>query len=387
MTSPRPSASNRGPGRRYDRLSCADLTMLLTDRGQVPMNTGAVLLLDGDDGPTLPELRAVLAARVATVTRLRQRVYRPPPACGLRIWMDDTEFRLEEHVDCRELPGSIGSSGLLDLAAEMVCERLTPGRPPWRACIVTDPATGRVRALILVVRHVIADGLGGLAMLSALADPGLPTPFGGFPRPRPSYRALALDAAGQRVRGVGGLPARLRGALAGVRELGAGSGLPHRAGATSLTRPTSGRRRLSTVEIPLAEVTSAAHAADGTVNDVVLAAVGGALRRLLAQRGERPRSLVVSVPVSGRAAADPDHLGNRTGIRPVRIPLIADDRARLQTVAGITRAAAARRGPRRLDRSASPSGSSPGSACSPGSSTTNAWWTPSRPTCADLWSV
>ena len=97
---------------------------------------------------------------------------------------------------------------------------------------------------------------------------------------------------------------------------------------------------MSTVETPLTEVASAAHAADGTVNDVVLAAVGGALMRLLAERGERPPSLVVSVPVSGRAAADLDHLGNRTGVRPVRIPLIADDRARLHAVAGITRAAA-----------------------------------------------
>ena len=314
--------------------------MLLTDRGDVPMNTGAVLLLDGDDGPTVPELQTILVDRVPTVPRLGQRVHRPPPGCGLPVWVNATDFRLEDHVDCRELPHSTGLPGLLDLAAALVCERLTLERPPWRACLVTDPATGRVKALVLVVHHVMTDGLGGLAVLSALADPGLPTPVGGAPCPRPSHRALALDAARQRVGGVAGLPARLRGALAGLGELGAGSGLPHRAGGTSLTRRTSDRRRLSTVETPLTEVASAAHAADGTVNDVVLAAVAGALMRLLAERGERPGSLVVSVPVSDRVATDPDHLGNRTGVRPVRIPLIADDQTRLRAVVDITRAAA-----------------------------------------------
>jgi hypothetical protein len=97
---------------------------------------------------------------------------------------------------------------------------------------------------------------------------------------------------------------------------------------------------MSTVEIPLSDVVAAAHAAGGTVNDVLLTAIGGATREFLAMRGEHPHWLVVSVPVSGRAAADPDHLGNQTGVRPVGIPLAADDRARLRSVIGITRTAA-----------------------------------------------
>jgi hypothetical protein len=205
---------------------------------------------------------------------------------------------------------------------------------------VTDPATGRASALVLVAHHVMADGLGGLAVLSALADPGLPTPTGEFPRPEPSYPALALDAARQRVRAVAGLPVRLRYAAAGLQELGAGRARRHRSGMTSLTRPTSGRRRLAVVQTSLPEIVAAGHAAGGTVNDVVLAALGGAVIQLLAHRGESPGWLVVSVPVSGRTAADPEHLGNRTGVRPVRIPLLADDRDRLDAVVGITRAAA-----------------------------------------------
>jgi WS/DGAT/MGAT family acyltransferase len=313
--------------------------MVLTDRGEVPMNTGAILVFDEYRGPTPTEMWALLDTRLVTVPRLRQRVHRPPPGGGLPIWVDDADFAVENHVSKRELSTSAGLPELLDIAAGLVCERLPLERSPWRACLVTDPLTGQVRAVILVVHHVMADGLGGLAVLSALADPGLPSPSAAFPRPRPPYLSLALDAVRQRARGFAGLPRRLRSALAGINELGVRHGHAHLAGATSLTRRTSGRRRLSTVEVALPEVVAAAHSAGGTVNDVVLAAITGAAMRLLERRGESAESLVVSVPVSGRAAADPDHLGNRTGVRPVRIPLIADDQARLVAVVGITRAA------------------------------------------------
>jgi diacylglycerol O-acyltransferase / wax synthase len=81
---------------------------------------------------------------------------------------------------------------------------------------------------------------------------------------------------------------------------------------------------------------SAAHEAGGTVNDVVLAAIAGALMRLLAQRGEAPGWLVVSVPVSGRSSTDTEHLENATGVRPVAVPLIADDLERLRAVIKVT---------------------------------------------------
>ncbi len=206
-----------------------------------------------------------------------------------------------------------------------------------------DSSTGLVTALVLVVHHVLADGLGGLAVLSALADPGLPARTTGFPVAPPAYATLALDAARHRAQVLAHLPVRMHTGLAGLRELGMGAGRPHGAGRTSLTHRTSGRRRIGTVEVPLRDVIAVAHAAGGTVNDVLLAAIGGAIRGFLAERGESPEWLVVSVPVSGRTAADPEHLGNQTGVRPVGIPLVADDRTRLEAVIGITRTEATTR--------------------------------------------
>lgn len=324
---------------RVDRLTRDDLTMLLTDRGTVPMNTGAVLVLD-DHGPSATELTALLVDRIGMVPRLRQRIHRPRLGGGLPVWVDDPGFRLEDHLVVRELRVSADRPALLDLSAALVCERLPVSRPPWRAALVIDPSTGLVTALVLVVHHVLADGLGGLAVLSALADPGLPGPSRPSSAPFPTYRELALDATRQRAYRLARLPVRLRRGLAGVRELGVGAGRPRRTGTTSLTRPTSDRRCLASIEVPLGDVVAVAHAAGGTVNDLLLAASGGGVSTFLATRGERPEWLVVSVPVSGRTSADPDHLGNQTGVRPVGIPLVADDRARLEAVIRITRAAA-----------------------------------------------
>ena len=115
-------------GSRFDRLSSADLTMMLTDRGQVPMNTGAVLIFDRG-GPSLAELQALLTDRVATVPRLRQRVYRPLPGGGPPLWVDVPGFALEDYLDGHQLPASSALPALLDLAADLVCQRLTAGHP------------------------------------------------------------------------------------------------------------------------------------------------------------------------------------------------------------------------------------------------------------------
>ena len=183
-----------------DRLAPADVTMLLTDRGNVPMNTGAILLFGPGKGPNASALRDLLATRVTPIPRLRQRVQRLPVGCGAPIWVDDADFAIDRHLIDREVVDRPGDRELLDLAAELVCERLPLEHPPWRAYLVAGSPGGRVRALVLVVHHVMADGLGGLAVLRALADPGLAPLLREFPRRRPAYRSLAVDAARQRAR-------------------------------------------------------------------------------------------------------------------------------------------------------------------------------------------
>jgi hypothetical protein len=153
----------------------------------------------------------------------------------------------------------------------------------------------------------------------------------------PTARELASDATRKRLIALRTLPGDLVRGVAGLRELGLGRVRPRMAERISLVRPTSHRRALAPVTVPLDEVAAVAHRHGGTVNDVVLAAVTGGLLDVLRARDEHPGLLIVSVPVSGRQSADPDRLGNNTGVRPIAVPAIADDGSRLAAIVAATR--------------------------------------------------
>jgi diacylglycerol O-acyltransferase / wax synthase len=324
---------------KIERVSPMDLTVLATDRGSVPMNIGAVLEFDPAHGPSVTEVHALLAERLPAIPRLRQRLRRAPIGCGRPTWVDDADFDLERHLTARNWPAPCSRRELLDIAAEMVCDHLDQSRPLWRACVVTDSAADQV-ALVLVFHHVLADGLGGLAVLATLADLG-PRYFDqDFPRRAPRWDELAIDATRLRLTAIRRAVTGLRRGVAGIRELGIGPRGPRLVEKTFLNRPTSARRRLDTVAVSLADVAAVAHRVGGTVNDVVLAAVTGALFKILAARGDHPARLVVSVPVSGRRSTTIDRLGNDTGVRPIAVPALADDHARLAKIITMTRSAA-----------------------------------------------
>ena len=106
---------------------------------------------------------------------------------------------------------------------------------------------------------------------------------------------------------------------------------------TSLNRPVGPRRRLDVVAVDLAAIRDLGHAHGGTVNDVVLAAVAGALRTLLAARGEQLGEVTITVPVAARRAATGGELGNHIGIMPVTVPATGDFGTRVTRTAAITR--------------------------------------------------
>ncbi|AXH95635.1 wax ester/triacylglycerol synthase domain-containing protein [Ornithinimicrobium avium] len=320
-----------GGSGRAERLSAGDLTVLATDGGVVPMQIAAVLTLPPTERPDRDELVGVLAERLRAVPRLRQRLVRPRTGRGRPRWVDDPDFDLDRHL-C--VLATAEGHGLLDVAAELVCARLDRRRPLWCACLVDGGPEG-APGLVIVLHHVLADGLGGLAILGALADPPLADP----PLTAASARPSPPRAVAAARRRVARLPRAVRRGVAGLRELGLGE-RPRLAARTSLNRPTGPRRRIVRVAVPLAVVKTAAVEAGGTVNDVVVSTVVGALLDLLHRRGERPGSLVVSVPVSARPRADVGAPGNEVGVRPVRVPAVDDDLRRLHAVVALTRAAA-----------------------------------------------
>jgi WS/DGAT/MGAT family acyltransferase len=318
-----------------ERASAGDRAFLAMDTGAVPEQFGVVLLLDDAEGLDLARVRRLVADRVPAVPRLRQRLVPVPLGCGGPIWVDDDSFDVAHHVrevPCRP-PG--GRSELLDLALAVVEEPLPRARPLWAMVLVTG-LEGRQRALVLVLHHVLADGVGGLAVLAGLADPGGPAADVPFPRPWPDRGGLARDALAGRVAGLRGLRRSWRLLRTSVA---AGGGVhPPRVAATSLNARTGAERAVAAAQFPLQPLRDAAHRRGATTNDAVLVGLAGALHRVLRSRGERLDNLVVTVPVSGRAADSAAGLGNLVSPLLVEVPTTGDVADRLALVAARVRA-------------------------------------------------
>ncbi|HMA46248.1 MAG TPA: wax ester/triacylglycerol synthase domain-containing protein, partial [Frankiaceae bacterium] len=331
-----------GAGPVIERASPDDLMQLACDVGPVPMQVGAVLVLAAGPAFDVSAAEDVIAERITAIPRLRQVLVRVPIGCGRPIWVDDATFDIRRHVRCVTCQPPGDEAALLGTAVAIAAEPLPSSRPLWSATFVTGLIGSRV-ALVVVFHHVLADGIGGLAVLANLVD-GVPVAAPApFPRPAPARRQLAVDALGARCEALARLSAALRALRPAVAELSpAGTARVPR---TTLNRPTGPCRRITVTRADLGRIRDVAHAHGGTVNDAVLTAVTGALRALLARRGEPVDDLVVSVPVSGRTSSTAARLGNRVGVMPVSLPAGGDRLARLERIAAITRAhKTARRG-------------------------------------------
>jgi diacylglycerol O-acyltransferase len=326
---PRPDAPT------IERATPDDVVSLATDVGPVPMQVGAVLWLHDRPGPD--DVIARVAERIPSVPRLRQRLVATPLGAGRPVWIDDARFRLTDHVDVRDDGAPLDHDGLLRLAAEVVTAPLAPDRPLWRMTYVRQLGGGG-SALIVVFHHVLADGIGGLAVLASLVDGEVEPTGEAFPRPGPTRAELLADAFRRRwqtLRHPAPSMRRLRAAAAQLRpQAGTVTATP-----CSLNRPTGPRRALTVVTADLEPLHRVARAHGATVNDVLLTAVAGALHEILAASGERVDRLVISVPMSAREHATVTSLGNDVGAVPVLVPADGELFRRLVRTAAVTRSA------------------------------------------------
>jgi WS/DGAT/MGAT family acyltransferase len=360
---------------RVERVSSGDLRELASEHAGAAVQVGAVLVLDARLDPAA--VRDAIGERIRGVPRLRQRLVRPPFGGGRPLWVDDPDFDLGRHVGVVLCPAPGDETALLAVAAGVVTRRLPADRPLWSVTLVTALPGGRT-ALIMTLHHVVADGVGGLAVLAQLVDGAPAVPGGDFPRPAPSRRDLFRDAAGTRlrtlIRSAAGAGSAGSGHPPGEAGLAEGAGLAGEAGArspgglgpggggrlaggvrwwvaavagvarsaagpprSSLNKPTGPHRRFAVARVDLAAVRRVSHAHGATVNDVVLTAVSGALRAVLRDRGESVDRFVISVPVSARRDASAARLGNQVAIMMVPVLVAGDPYRRLSAIARTTR--------------------------------------------------
>lgn len=345
MTVVDPPRQASGPATPADarpvmRVTAEDMTSLAADVGPAPMQIGAILLLDTSGGFDLAAGRDAISQRIRSIPRLRQRLQPVPPGCGRPIWVDDEHFDIEQHVSIDDQVPTGDLTAVLALGADLVATRLPRDRPLWAARLARiDPESA---ALVIVFHHVLADGIGGLAVLAGLVDGAPDTAASDFPRLAPTTAGLAIDALAERARSIASLPGLPRRIYAAWTELRAAGRT--RASRSSLNRPTGPRRRLGVASCDLASIVDVAHAYGGSVNDVVLSAIDGALERLVESRGEKADRFVVSVPVSRRQATTATQLGNQVGVAPIELPGTSNRDERLREI--ISRGARIRLVPR-----------------------------------------
>jgi hypothetical protein len=301
-----------------DWLSPEDERILALETGNVRGHTCKVIVVAGEH--RVRDVGARLADRITSVPRLRRRL---APEPGRPRWVDDPEFSLERHLRAR---GPADEVGLRRLVGEVMSEPLPRDRPLW-AMDVVSPLSGERTALVWRIHHALADGMTAMRMArELLLEP-------------------AAEEAAQRPRPAPG-PAPARPAPAVLRrELGP------LASRSPLDRPVGPRREVAFASASLDELSRIGRGAPerATVNDVVLAAVAGALRGWLDRLGAPMERLRVKVPVSLHRPGE-DDLANRDSFMFVDLPLEqADPLERLAAVARETRERKSRQDAQALD--------------------------------------
>ena len=330
------------PATWYEPLTALDAMFLDIERDRAAhMHVGLVAVFDGEP-PPYRDLVAFVESRLHRVPRYRQRLRFVPFGQGRPVWVDETQFDIEYHVRHTALPPPGGEEQLKALAARLFSQRLDRDKPLWEMWFVEGLPDGGF-ALIIKTHHCMIDGISGVDIVTVLIDPEpraeAPSTETWTPRPQPSAAALLSGGIARQLTRPLEVARKAFDAGSDARRavLEIGAGLPKLVGlasmgqapSSSLSQPIGPHRRFEMVRLDLGAVKRVRAARGGTINDVILAVVAGALRELLESRGETaPAALRALIPVSVRAPAERGRLGNQVAAVFCNLPVGEPDAAR-----------------------------------------------------------
>jgi len=298
-------------------LGALDALFLHLETPATPMHVGALHLLDFD-GPAdalHAAIGAHLEARLTATPVFTRRLRTLPLGIANPVWVD-AEPDLAYHFQRLRLPTPGTQQQLEALVSQLHARRLDRRRPLWQLVLIEGLEDGSC-AVYTKLHHAAIDGAAGVALAQALLDDSPEPAARLLPQPPAAESpdtagliaaalahngragvdllrrlpSLAGDAVG-RLRGAGGMLVAL------ARHLSLAPASPFNA-------PIDGRRSIATAALPLAPLQQVAAAREVSLNDVVLALVGGALRRYLSVRDQLPdQPLLAAMPVSLRARGD-----------------------------------------------------------------------------------
>ncbi len=338
------------PQRHLDRLTPVDASFLHQEGPVSHMHIGGLTIVEGPP-PSMDEFLEQIRRRLHLVPRYRHKLAHTAVDSGRPVWVDDPDFNLEYHVRHTALPAPGGMDQLQDLTARIFSQQLDRTKPLWEMWLIEGLEDNRF-ALITKTHHSLIDGIAGVDLATVLFDLSpepTPLPAGRAawqPHPEPGTVALlatglegAFRAGVSLLEGAFTALAHPEWALDRAREAAEGIGELIWAGLnpapeTPLNVPIGPHRRFIAVTNELEDFKTVKNAFGGTVNDVVLAVVAGALRSWLISRGRRTEGVEMRalVPVSVRHEGEHDG-GNRIVVMRGPLPIyIADPLNRLRFV-------------------------------------------------------
>jgi diacylglycerol O-acyltransferase len=326
------------------RLSALDDSFLAVESPSAHMHVGWAARFgrpEGGQAPRFNELRDHIASRLSRAPRYRQRIASVPFGLNAPIWVDDERFDINHHVLRSE------TTRLRDLADSCMSTQLRRDRPLWQVCISDRLEDGGV-GLVGKVHHCMVDGIAAVELGSLLLDPSPEPPPAGSDRWRPRRGPGAVQ------RLVGGvidlvrdqaslaaLPAKVMRSPARIGELVEPVRRARDALAESMrsseprepvNQPITGARHVAWFTRPLDDLKRIGRPMSASVNDVLLAASAGGMRRYMRSHDRDPAPLKTMVPVNVREGETSD-LGNRISFVFVDLPCDEPDPIRrLQNV-------------------------------------------------------
>jgi WS/DGAT/MGAT family acyltransferase len=323
-----------------DRLSALDVSFLYLEEPTTPMHVGGLAVFQPpEEGFDYDRLVGLIEDRISLVPRYRQKIRWVPGHLANPVWVDDADFDIAFHVRRSALPRPGSDAQLRELVGRLMSRRLDRHRPLWEMYLVEGLEAGRI-AVITKTHHAMVDGISAVDIGQVILDV-TPTPRDvpddlWMPQPPPSALGLVADAVTELVRRPPAVIDAVRMGVLDIRStagklVGAAGGLAAAARVaarpapdTPLNVPIGEQRRFGVARTDLDDYKRVRKAHGGTVNDVVLATVAGALRGWLLSRGESVTAgttVRAMVPVSVRPDGEQAALGNRVSSYLVDLPV------------------------------------------------------------------
>lgn len=328
----------------YERLSFLDSSFLALESPTTHFHVAALGIFEAgsmrrpDGGIDVELVKEFIASRLHLVPRYRQRLAYVPLE-RYPVWVDDATFDIDYHIRHTSLPKPGSNDQLESLMGRLSSHQLDRSKPLWELYVVEGLEDDRF-AMITKIHHAMIDGIAGVDLMAVLlnlsptADFEPPPAFD--PRPIPTDSELVIKETARRA---GRVTAAMRSrqvlgndlqsmAMQGARRVRAmrnslGSGWLTKASATPLNGTIGPNRRFATLRTPLADVKEVKNVLGGSVNDVVLAAVAGGVRRYLESNHFDTDAVDfrVMAPVSVRSPGERGSMGNQVAMWLVQLPI------------------------------------------------------------------